>query len=160
MDRRYAFSLRAPRAIAVAAFGFFMLASASAAQGPAKKSLYERLGGYDAISAVVEDFAPKLFSDPRVGRFFVGMSADSRAQFKQKNKNLVCSVTGGPCQIISRPAKTAHAGLGITDEDFAVVVGHLVGTLKKFGVPKAEQDELLAIVGSLKPDIVEKSSKE
>lgn len=121
-----------------------------------EKSLYDRLGGYDAISAVVEDFAPKLFNDPKVGRFFVGMSTDTKQQFKQKNKNLVCNVTGGPCQIISRPAKTAHAGLGITDGDFDIVVQHLVDTLNKFKVPEAEQKELLAIIGSLRKDIVDK----
>ena len=120
------------------------------------QSLYERLGGYDGISAVVEDFAPKLFSDAKVGRFFIGMSADSRQGFMQKNKNLVCKVTGGPCQIISRPAKTAHAGLGITESDFSVVVQHLVDTLNKFKVPDVEQKELLGIIGTLKPDIVEK----
>ena len=84
------------------------------------------------------------------------MSTDSRLQFKQKNKNLICKVTGGPCQIISRPAKTAHAGLGITDSDFGVVVQHLVDTLNKFKVPSSEQSELLGIIGALKPDIVEK----
>jgi hemoglobin len=126
------------------------------AQQSGSKTLYQRLGGYDAISAVVEDFAPKLFNDPKVDRFFVGMSTDSRKQFMQKNKNLICNVTGGPCQIISRPAKTAHGGLGITEADFDVVVQHLVDTLNKFKVPQPEQTELLNIVGSLKPDIVEK----
>ena len=121
-----------------------------------ERTLYSRLGGYDAISAVVEDFAPKLFSDPRISRFFVGMGSDTKEQFKQKNKNLVCNVTGGPCKIISRPAKTAHAGLGITEKDFGIVVEHLVDTLNKFKVPGAEQAELLGIIGSLKPDIVEK----
>jgi hemoglobin len=132
------------------------LAGALTPAGADQPSLYDRLGGYNAISAVVEDFAPKLFKDPQVARFFVGMSTDSRLQFKQKNKNLICKVTGGPCQIISRPAKTAHAGLGITESDFAVVVQHLVETLNKFKVPDAEQAELLGIIGSLKPDIVEK----
>ena len=84
------------------------------------------------------------------------MSTDSRRQFTQKNKNLICKVTGGPCEIISRPAKTAHAGLGITEDDFNVVVQHLVNTLNKFKVPATEQKELLNIVGSLKPDIVER----
>lgn len=126
------------------------------AQQAKPKSLYERLGGYDAISAVVEDFAPKLFKDPKVGHFFVGMSTDTKEQFKQKNKNLVCNVTGGPCQIISRSAKTTHAGLGITEDDFNVVVSHLTETLNKFKVPDAEQKDLLGIIGSLKNDIVEK----
>lgn len=122
----------------------------------AQDSLYKRLGGFDAVSAVVEDFAPKLFVDPVVGRYFVGMSSVSRASFKQKNKDLVCNVTGGPCKITSRPAKDAHAGLGITEKDFQVVVDHLVATLNKFKVPDKEQKELLAIIGTLKKDIVER----
>jgi len=124
-------------------------------QAPAEKSLYERLGGYEAISAVVNDFAGKLFTDPQVGSFFKGMGTDTRKSFIQKNINLVCNVTGGPCKIISRPAKTVHAGLGITEADFNVVVNHLVDTLDKFKVPAKEKEELLAIIGTLKPDIVE-----
>ena len=119
------------------------------------RSLYERLGGYEAISAVVDDFAPKLFDDPRIAHFFRGMGDDTREQFKQKNKNLVCNVTGGPCKIISRPAKTVHGGLGITEAEFNIVVNHLVQTLEKFNVPAKEKSELLEIIGSLKPDIVE-----
>ena len=75
-----------------------------------EKSLYDRLGGYNAVSAVVDDFAAKLFDDPQVGKFFVGMGTDTRESFRQKNKNLVCNVTGGPCKIISRSAKVTHAG--------------------------------------------------
>lgn len=118
-------------------------------------SLYERLGGYEAISAVVHDFAPKLFDDPQVGSFFKGMGTDTRNSFMQKNINLVCNVTGGPCKIISRNADVVHTGLGITESDFNVVVGHLVDTLNKFQVPETEKEELLAIIGSLKPAIVE-----
>ncbi len=119
------------------------------------KSLYERLGGYGAISAAVDDFAPKLFDDPQVGKFFVGMGADTRESFRQKNKNLVCNVTGGPCKIISRPAKVAHSGLGITESDFDVVANHLADTLNKFNVPEKEQQELFAIIATLKDDIVD-----
>ena len=147
---------RVRRFTALAGFTILLLVSTLQPASAQQRTLYERLGGYDAISAVVEDFAPKLFNDPKVGRFFVGMGSDTREQFKQKNKNLICNVTGGPCKIISRPAKTAHAGLGITEEDFNVVVQHLVDTLNKFKVPAPEQKELLAIVGSLKADIVEK----
>ncbi len=118
-------------------------------------TLYERLGGYEAISAVVDVFAQKLFDDPVVGVRFVGMSDDSREGFRQKNKNLICNVTGGPCKIISRPAGVAHGGLGIKASEFDIVVGHLVSTLDSFDVPAAEQEELLAIVATLRPDIVE-----
>lgn len=121
----------------------------------AQETLYRRLGGYDAISAVVDEFADRLFSDAEVGRRFAGMSADSRAQFKQKNKNLVCNVTGGPCLIISRSAKATHTGLGISEHEFQVVVNHLVAVLTKYKVADKEQKELLGIIGTLKPDIVE-----
>ncbi len=121
------------------------------------KSLYERLGGYDAISAVAEDFAWKLFEDPRIAQYFRGMGDDTKQQFIQKNKNLLCNATGGPCKIISRPAKVVHGGLGITEKEFNIVVEHLVQTLDKFKVPPAEKSELLEIIGSLKPDIVEEN---
>ena len=123
-----------------------------------EKSLYERLGGYEAISAVAHDFAPKLFSDPQVGPFFKGMGTDTRNAFIQKNINLLCNVTGGPCKIISRPARTVHSGLGITDAEFNIVFNHLVETLDSFNVPAMEKQELLAIVGTLKADIVQGSS--
>ena len=121
-----------------------------------EKSLYERLGGYEAVSAVVNDFAEKLFIDPKVGPFFKGMGTDTRKSFIQKNINLVCNVTGGPCKIISREAKTVHAGLGITEEEFNIVENHLVDTLDSFKVPAKEKQELLAIIATLKPDIVER----
>ena len=124
-----------------------------------EKSLYERLGGYDAISAVVDDFAPKLFVDPVVGKRFFGMSDDSRQGFRQKNKNLVCKVTGGPCKVISRSAAVTHGGLGIKGSEFDIVFNHLVDTLKKFNVPEKEQQELLTIIRSLRPDIVEVEGK-
>ena len=103
----------------------------------------------------MNDFAEKLFTDPKVGPFFKGMGTDTRKAFIQKNINLVCNVTGGPCKIISRDAKTVHAGLGITEADFGVVAQHLVDTLDKFKVPDKEKQELLAIIDSLKTDIVE-----
>ena len=132
-----------------------LLTHSAVAQTSMEKSLYERLGGYEAVSAVVDDFAAKLFDDPVVGARFFGMSDDSREGFRQKNKNLVCAVTGGPCKIISRPAATTHGGLGIKASEFNIVAQHLVDTLNKFNVPKKEFDELMAIIGSLRPDIVE-----
>jgi hemoglobin len=83
------------------------------------------------------------------------MSDDSREGFRQKNKNLVCKVTGGPCKVISRSAAVTHGGLGIKASEFNIVGGHLVDTLNKFNVPAKEHGELMAIIGTLRPDIVE-----
>lgn len=123
-------------------------------------SLYDRLGGYTGISAVVDVFADRLFADPKINRFFAGMGADTRNSFKQKNKNLVCNVTGGPCKVISRSARVVHEGLGITNGDFDVVAGHLKATLDQFSVPEQEQDDLFAIILTLKPQIVDRARPE
>ncbi|GJL65407.1 MAG: hypothetical protein NPIRA05_03780 [Nitrospirales bacterium] len=61
-------------------------------------SLYERLGGYNAISALVDVFLTKIWKDPVVGRFFVGMGADTRNRLNKNNTNLMCASTGGPCK--------------------------------------------------------------
>lgn len=136
-----------------------LLLIASVTTKAQEAALYERLGGYEAISAVVDEFADRLFNDPVVGKRFFGMSDDSRAGFKQKNKNLVCAATGGPCKIISRSAKTTHGGLGIKASEFDIVAGHLVDVLNEFQVPKREHDELMTIIASLRPDIVEKEGE-
>ena len=130
---------------------FFALSPSVAEPAPqgqtaTEASLYERLGVYGAISAVVNDFAEKLFTDPKTAPFFKGMGTDTRQSFIQKNINLVCNVTGGPCKIISRNAKTIHAGLGITEAEFNIVENHLVDTLDAFNVPAREKRELLAII--------------
>ena len=121
----------------------------------AESTLYTRLGGYDAISAVVDDFASQLFADPKLQKFFGGMSLDSQKKFKQHNVELVCGATGGPCPYLGRDMETSHNGLKITNQDFDVVGGHLVQTLDKFKVPKREREELLSIVERLRPAIVE-----
>ncbi len=148
-------STMVPVVLGVVAVGAF-LNGPTLAQTAMEKSLYERLGGYEAVSAVVNDFAEKLFIDPKVGPFFKGMGTDTRKSFIQKNINLLCNVTGGPCKIISRNAKTVHAGLGITEAEFNIVENHLVDTLDKFKVPAKEKQEVLAIIATLKPDIVER----
>ena len=141
--------------VALFVLGAFTIGKSVAAE----KTLYERLGGYDAVSAVVDDFAGKLFIDPVVGARFFGMSRDSREGFRQKNKNLVCKVIGGPCKIISRSAATTHGGLGIKASEFDIVAQHLVDTLNKFKVPQKEHKELMAIIATLRPDIFEVEDK-
>lgn len=120
------------------------------------KSLYERLGGYDAISGVVDEFLERVWDDPVVGRFFVGMGTDTRTQLRQKNKNLLCFNTGGPCRKINRPLNVTHRGLGITDQEFDIVVNHLDQTLKDFKVPEKERQEVMTKVGKLRSYVVEK----
>lgn len=129
---------------------------AGQASTQASANLYKRLGGFDAIAAVVDDFVPRLVSDPQVGRFFAGQGNDSKGRIRQLAVEFVCQATGGPCVYIGRPMKASHAGLGITESDWQTTVKHLVATLDKLKVPQKEKDELLAIISGLKTDIVEK----
>ncbi len=117
-----------------------------------KASLYDRLGGKSAITAVVDVFADRLVADPQVGGRFA--FADLK-RFKMLNTELVCMATGGPCKYPGRDMKNTHNGMRISEKEFNIVAGHLVKTLKKFKVPKQETKELIGIIGSLKKDIVE-----
>jgi hemoglobin len=119
-------------------------------------TLYKRLGGYDAVVAVVDDFIGRLASDKQISRFLVGLSTDSKKKLRQLVIDQVCSATGGPCLYTGRDMKTSHAGLGISESEWNAAANHLVASLNKFKVPKKEQDELIAIVSTLKADIVEK----
>ncbi|HZQ63213.1 MAG TPA: group 1 truncated hemoglobin [Casimicrobiaceae bacterium] len=119
-------------------------------------SLYKRLGGYDAIAAVTDDFLGRLAGDPQFARFFAGHSGDSIKRIRQNIVDQLCAATGGPCIYIGRDLKTAHAGLGITEKDWDASAKMLVATLDKFNVPAKEKDEVLTAVTSLKKDIVEK----
>ena len=118
-------------------------------------TLYRRLGGYDAVAAVADDFIGRLASDKQLGRFLTGLSVDSKKRLRQLIVDQFCAVTGGPCLYVGRDMKTSHKGLGITESDWDAAAKHLVATLNKFKVPKKEQDELVAAVSSLKADIVE-----
>jgi hemoglobin len=134
-----------------------LLSTCLMAQGTAKeKSLYERIGGYNALALVVDDFIGRLVSDQRFNKFFAGHSVDSQKRIRQHILDQFCAATGGPCIYTGRDMKTTHEGLGITEADWEAAAKHLAGSLDKFKVPQKEKDEVLAFVTSLKKDIVEK----
>ena len=116
-----------------------------------EKSLYDRLGGKPAITAVVDDFTARVVADRRINRFFANTDAPA---FKAKLVDQICEASGGPCKYTGKDMKTAHAGMGITDADFNALVEDLVATLDKFKVPEKEKGELLGALGPMKKDIV------
>ena len=130
-----------------------LAAPALAQQAP---TLYKRLGGYDAIAAVSDDFLGRLSTDPQFVKFFAGHSTDSIKRIRQLVVDQLCAATGGPCVYIGRDMKSSHAGLGISEKDWDASVRHLVASLEKFNVPAKEKDDVLGAVGGLKKDIVEK----
>jgi hemoglobin len=140
----------------LAILGLALTIFLNSAQAQEKKSLYQRLGGYDAIAAVVDDFIGRLATDSDLKRFFAGHSEDSLKRLRQNLVDQLCAATGGPCYYVGRDMKTAHKGLGITERDWEKTVNHLVATLDKFKVPKQEKDEILAALSGMKASIVEK----
>ncbi len=131
------------------------VAAPVAAQQPAP-TLYKRLGGYEAMAAVTDDFLRRLTSDPGFTRFFSGHSTDSLKKIRQLVVDQLCAATGGPCIYIGRDMKTSHAGLGITEKDWDTSVKHLTATLDELNVPAKEKNEVLTAISGLKKDIVEK----
>ena len=130
--------------------------SATAISAAQQKSLYERVGGYDALAAVVDDFIVRLVTDKQFEKFFAGASNDSKKRIRQHILDQFCAATGGPCVYTGREMKTSHAGLGITNAEWDAAAKHLAASLDKFKVPEKEKGEILAFVTSLKKDIVEK----
>jgi hemoglobin len=121
-----------------------------------QKSLYQRLGGYDALAAVSDDFIDRLGKSKSLSRFVVGLSVDSKKKLRQHLVDFLCNATGGPCIYLGRDMKLVHTGLGITEADWKESVDALVATLDKFKVPATEKGDVLSAVSSLKKDIVEK----
>jgi hemoglobin len=119
------------------------------------KSLYERLGGYDAINAVANDLVPRLQGDPQLGRFWAHRGEDGVKREKQLLVDFLCSCAGGPVYYRGRDMALCHRGMRISESDWSAFLGHAAATLAKFRVPDAEQREVVAFVQSLKNDIVE-----
>ena len=118
-------------------------------------TLYQRLGGYDAIAAVADDLLPRLMGDAQLARFWKHRPADSVKREKQLLIDFLCASAGGPLDYVGRDMKTSHKGMGITDSDWQRFIGHVNETLGKFAVPARERSEVLGFVESLKKDIVD-----
>ena len=135
-----------------------MLISACATQSPKPQdSLYNRLGGKQAIDMVVNDFIDTVGSDQRIQNPKVGqrLSEINIDRLKQLVSEQVCMAAGGPCQYSGRDMKVTHMGLAITHAEFDYVVDDLVKTLNQYKVPDGEQQELLALLGPMRADIVQ-----
>jgi hemoglobin len=120
-------------------------------------TLYERLGGLGAITAVIDAFVARCAGDTRINGKF---ARSDTARLKKMLVDQVCEATGGPCTYTGRDMKETHKGMAVTAGEFDALVEDLVATLNEFGVGKSEQDELLGLLGPMRDDIVEVESPE
>ena len=119
-----------------------------------EKTLYARLGGYDAIAAVSNDLVARLRADAQLGRFWANRGEDGVRRETQLLVDFLCASAGGPLYYTGRDMLTSHKGMGISEGDWQILIGHLNATLDKFSVPAQERQEELAFVNSTKTDMV------
>lgn len=124
------------------------LAAYYASLGP---SLYERLGGKDAINAVVKDLLARESADPRLNP---RMSTMDAARCERQLTDLLCQATGGPCKYTGRDIKTAHAGAKVTETEWQAFTENLAKTFDHFNVPSRERSDLVQLLLPMKGDIV------
>jgi hemoglobin len=120
-----------------------------------EQSLYSRLGGYDAISAVVHELLSRLMADSQLGRFWENRGDDGVAREKQLLIDYLCTNSGGPMLYTGRENKKSHQGMGITQQDWEIFILHLHATLAHFQVPEAEANDVLDFIESTKADIID-----
>ena len=138
----------------MAAAAFLATGCASMDSQPAaSKSLYDRLGGKPAITAVVDDFVGNVAADSRINLRFQGANIP---RLKTMLVDQICAASGGPCTYTGKSMLEAHRGMKIEDAEFTALVEDLVKSLDKFKVPEKEKGELLGALGGMKSDIVGK----
>jgi hemoglobin len=121
------------------------------------KSLYDRLGGLDAINALTESWVARVGGDDRANGKFVRTDIP---RLKKEIIDQLCEATGGPCTYTGRSMQETHDGMKVTAGEFDVAMQHLDATLDELKVPKEEQVELVALIMPMRGDIVEVESPE
>ncbi len=120
-----------------------------------ENTLYQRLGGYDAIAAVVHELVSRLMADEQLGRFWENRGEDGIKREKQLLIDYLCSSAGGSMLYTGRDNKTTHRGMGITTSDWVVFIAHLQNTLDYFQVAETEQRDVLDFIETIRIDIVD-----
>ncbi len=120
-----------------------------------EKSLYERLGGYDAIAAVVDALMVRIKDDDKLRRFYDHRGADGIAREQQLLVDFLCASTGGPMVYTGRDLKASHVGMRLDEEDWKRAMVQLATTLDVFEVPEQEKGEVMSFHENLKSEIVE-----
>jgi len=119
-----------------------------------EKTLCERLGGTPAISAVVDSFAGKVLKDDRINKKFAKSDANRLVTNLKGQFGAVAKCSGVTYK--GKNMKNTHRHMAVTEGEFNALAEDLVKTLDEFKVPEKEKSELLAAIGPLKKDIVEK----
>ena len=122
-----------------------------------ERSLYERLGGVEAITAVARAFEDRAAKDDRINQKFARTNLD---RLTKEFVDQLCQDTGGPCTYTGLNMRQAHTNMGVTGGEWDAFIEDFVATLNDFNVGQAEQDELLNDLRPMRADIVEVDSSQ
>jgi hemoglobin len=147
--------LRRTNIVVVFLIVMLLVATLSSFAQQKPKTLYQRVGGYDTIASVVDDFLGQLGNDPAFARFGQGRGQDSLHRARQLIVDQICWLADGPCVYIGRDMKAAHTGLKITNDEWEAAGKHLGASLDKFKVTGKDKEEFLGLIEKLRPEIVE-----
>ncbi|AKN17266.1 hemoglobin glbN [Mycobacterium haemophilum DSM 44634] len=114
-------------------------------------SIYDRIGGYEAIEVVVEDFYARVLADDQLSSFFAGTNM---SRLKGKQAEFIAAALGGPAPYTGASMKQVHQGRGITMHHFTLVAGHLSDALTTAGILAETVTEILGVIAGLAPDVV------
>ncbi|WP_128905931.1 group I truncated hemoglobin [Halorubrum amylolyticum] len=118
---------------------------------PDSQSIYDSVGGREAVEAVVSDFYDRVFDDPVLEPYFEGI--DREALYAHQVQ-FISAVAGGPVSYEGADMRAAHEGMGITEEAFGRVATYLGEALRENGVAEGNVEAVLEAVGALEPDVV------
>src|SRR5580704_176039 len=119
------------------------------------KSLYDRLGGGDAVNALTDSWVARVGGDDRANGKFARTDIE---RLKKEVVDQLCEATGGPCTYTGRSMRETHDGMKVTAGEFEVAMQHLGAALGELNVPKTEQDELADLLRPMPADLVEVES--
>jgi hemoglobin len=148
------------RSVPAVLVGFLFAGGMSLQSAAAERPLYERLGGQPAMEAVANGLVDRILADNRVNKWFAhaAESTENAQAYKAKLAIFICAGVGGPCKYTGLDMVAAHKGRAVTSEAFDAVAQDLVAQLDQLKVPEKEKHEVMEIIGSLKPSIVQSGS--
>ncbi|HKR78643.1 MAG TPA: group 1 truncated hemoglobin, partial [Nitrospira sp.] len=100
------------RILGVVVLSMLLSSAAGGAETSKGKSLYDRLGGKDGITTVVDAFVARVGGDKRINGYF---ASTDLTKLKMHMVDQICEASGGPCKYTGRTMKQTHAGMGVTD---------------------------------------------
>lgn len=115
------------------------------------RSVFDRIGGKAALTAVVDQFYTRILADKKLAPLFA--QTDMKKQRAHQVAFLAMAL-GGPNEYSGQSMRAAHQGRGITAEHFGLVAGHLQTTLEWAKVGAEEIRAIMTAAASLRDDVV------